>query len=162
MTPLPPTRRRWRRSSRSTRSRTTTRCRWSTTFAASSERGEEPPEQAVHGLERATELAPFDEGVRMNLAIYQLNAGELAEARGNLLPLAYNPHGGPKWPRRRAAWSSGSTPGGEPPAAELLALARPVRPATMPARGRTRALAARTESGRAARACPRRRGVALS
>ena len=33
--------------------------------------------------------------MRLNLAIQQLNEGRVAEARANLLPIAFNPHGGP-------------------------------------------------------------------
>jgi len=52
------------------------------------------PEIASLGLARASELAPFDLGLRMNLAVHQLRKGQRAEARRNLVPIAYNPHGG--------------------------------------------------------------------
>lgn len=52
------------------------------------------PEIASLGLARASELAPFDLGLRMNLAVHQLRKGERTEARRNLVPIAYNPHGG--------------------------------------------------------------------
>jgi len=58
------------------------------------ERGVQPPENAAQALVRAAELAPFDFSLRLNLAIQQLQTGQLAEARNNLLPIAYNPHGG--------------------------------------------------------------------
>jgi tetratricopeptide (TPR) repeat protein len=59
------------------------------------ERGVQPPENAAQALVRAAELAPFDFGLRLNLAIQQLHEGLVDEARQNLLPIAYNPHGGP-------------------------------------------------------------------
>ena len=46
----------------------------------------------MRGLERASELAPFDLDLRLNLAAYQLRTRDLAAARGNLLPIAYHPH----------------------------------------------------------------------
>jgi hypothetical protein len=56
--------------------------------------GREPTPLAIQGLTRAAELAPFDLGLRMNLAMQQLHDGKSAEARNNLIPIAYNPHGG--------------------------------------------------------------------
>src|SRR5690606_38989267 len=50
---------------------------------------------AIKGLARAAEVAPFDGGLRMNLAMIQLRSGQRAVARWNLTPVAYNPHGGP-------------------------------------------------------------------
>jgi len=58
------------------------------------ERGMKPSELAVEGLEWASVLAPFDLGLRMTVANQQLNEGRKDEARMNLLPVAYNPHGG--------------------------------------------------------------------
>ena len=63
-------------------------------FRSYVERGISPPDLAVRGLERAVELAPFDQSLRLELATHQLSAGQFDRARGNLLPLAYNPHGG--------------------------------------------------------------------
>jgi tetratricopeptide (TPR) repeat protein len=57
-------------------------------------RGEEPPELALQGLDRASQLAPFDRGLLMTLAMEQLRRGKLAEARGNLAPIAFDPHAG--------------------------------------------------------------------
>jgi tetratricopeptide (TPR) repeat protein len=54
----------------------------------------QPPRMAVLGLERALELAPFDQGLRMNVAKRQLKDGYSAAAKANLAPIAYNPHGG--------------------------------------------------------------------
>ena len=58
------------------------------------QRGSTPPDIALRGLERAAELAPFDLGLRMNVAMSQLASGDTAAARYNLLPIAFNPHGG--------------------------------------------------------------------
>ncbi len=66
-------------------------------FHSFAERGQRPSDQAVRGLQRATELAPFDLGLRLDLAVYQINAGDLPQARASLLPLAYNPTGA-AWP----------------------------------------------------------------
>ena len=49
---------------------------------------------AKDGLYRAFELAPYDFGLRMNVAYMLFYDGMKAEARILLLPLAYNPHGG--------------------------------------------------------------------
>src|SRR5690606_26477254 len=57
-------------------------------------RGEQPTELAEHGLERAVELAPFDLGLRFEVALQHLKAERVAEARYDLRPVAYNPHGG--------------------------------------------------------------------
>jgi Flp pilus assembly protein TadD len=62
-------------------------------FRSFAESGRRPSETAVLGLERAAELAPFDLALRMNLATLQLSEGRVEQARANLLPIAYNPHG---------------------------------------------------------------------
>lgn len=58
------------------------------------EQGKMPTRQAIAGLERAAHLAPFDLGLRMTLAMQQIRAGDRANARFNLMPVAYSPHGG--------------------------------------------------------------------
>jgi tetratricopeptide (TPR) repeat protein len=58
------------------------------------EQGEEPTALALNGLIRATQLAPFDLGLRMNLGQALLHAGRPDEARIILTPVAHNPHGG--------------------------------------------------------------------
>jgi tetratricopeptide (TPR) repeat protein len=58
------------------------------------EQGMEPSALAIQGLERAVELAPFDLGLRMTLAYQMLRSKRPADARSNLIPIAYNPHGG--------------------------------------------------------------------
>lgn len=57
-------------------------------------RGEQPTELAEHGLERAVELAPFDLGLRFEVALQHLRAERIAQAHYDLRPVAYNPHGG--------------------------------------------------------------------
>jgi tetratricopeptide (TPR) repeat protein len=52
-----------------------------------------PTENARLGLARAFELAPQDVGLRFNAATMFLRAGNKAEARAMLAPLAYSPHG---------------------------------------------------------------------
>jgi tetratricopeptide (TPR) repeat protein len=64
-------------------------------FRSFAERGVKPSDQAVLGLMRAAQLAPFDLGLRLNLAQYQIAAGAYAEARANLVPIAFDPHGSP-------------------------------------------------------------------
>ena len=94
------------------------------------ERGTRPPEQAVLGLVRAAELAPFDLGLRLSLATHQIQAGDLASARANLVPIAYNPHaagGGAVDGARRVIERIDA--GGEPQSTELLALLRSSPPA---------------------------------
>ncbi|WP_242122958.1 DUF1570 domain-containing protein [Sphingobium sp. Sx8-8] len=56
--------------------------------------GREPTPLALQGLRRASELAPFDLGLRMTLAMQQLRGGQRDQARRNLAPVAFNPHGG--------------------------------------------------------------------
>lgn len=58
------------------------------------DQGDAPTELARNGLERALELAPFDTGLRMNVAQMQISTGEREKARRTLEPLAYSPHGG--------------------------------------------------------------------
>lgn len=56
--------------------------------------GIEPTSIAKDGLHRAVELAPFDMGLRMTLATQLIGDRDLTDARRNLVPIAYNPHGG--------------------------------------------------------------------
>lgn len=58
------------------------------------EMGRRPTKNAREGLEWAAELAPFDLGLRMNVAQMQLSEGRYEDARRHLAPIAYNPHGG--------------------------------------------------------------------
>ena len=56
------------------------------------EAGAEPTELARHALARASELAPFDMGLALNVGMMRARFGELAEARYALEPLAADPH----------------------------------------------------------------------
>src|SRR4029077_4986656 len=58
------------------------------------EQGLPPPQLALDGLAHALELAPYDLGLRVTLAVEQVRHRQFAEARKSLGPLAYNPHGG--------------------------------------------------------------------
>lgn len=58
------------------------------------ERGEAPNETARHALERASQLAPFDQGLRMNAALMQAGEGKIRLARYTMAPIAADPHGG--------------------------------------------------------------------
>lgn len=103
-------------------------------FRSFAERGARPPDQAVLGLERAVELAPFDLGLRLELASHQIQAGELDRVRVNLVPVAYNPHGGSfVEPARRVIERIDA--GGEPQPPELLALLHPQPPEAAAASG---------------------------
>ena len=63
-------------------------------FASFARQGKAPTPVAIKGLERAVELAPYDQGLRMTLAMQQLRDGRSADASRNLMPVAYDPHGG--------------------------------------------------------------------
>jgi tetratricopeptide (TPR) repeat protein len=56
--------------------------------------GQEATDNAVNGLERAVQLAPFDSRLRMTLAMEQIQRGQLPAARRSLAPVALSPHGG--------------------------------------------------------------------
>ncbi len=53
-----------------------------------------PPDLALAGLEQAVGLAPFDLDLKMALVTEQVRRREFLQARRNLGPIAYNPHGG--------------------------------------------------------------------
>lgn len=57
--------------------------------------GDKPPKLAVDGLLHAAQLAPFDLGLRMTVAMQELRDGNRDWAKANLSPVAYNPHAGP-------------------------------------------------------------------
>ena len=61
-------------------------------YRSFAERGIAPPEQAVKGMERAIELAPFDQSLRLNLAAYYIGTGNFERARYHLRPIAFSPH----------------------------------------------------------------------
>lgn len=57
-------------------------------------RGKTPNENARHALKRASQLAPFDHSLAMNVALMQAMEGKTKLAMQTLAPLAGNPHGG--------------------------------------------------------------------
>lgn len=57
------------------------------------EQGKQPNALALEGLQRASDLAPFDLGLRMTLAYEQIRHHQSAQARLTLAPVAFNPHG---------------------------------------------------------------------
>jgi tetratricopeptide (TPR) repeat protein len=58
------------------------------------EQGIAPTRNAIAALHYASDLAPQDEGARMNSAIAYLNEGKLEEAKATLTVVAYSPHAG--------------------------------------------------------------------
>lgn len=62
-------------------------------FRSFGQAGVPPTESAKRGLERAFELVPQDESLRLNTAALVLRDGDKARARQMLAPLAYQPHG---------------------------------------------------------------------
>jgi hypothetical protein len=54
-------------------------------------------------LRRAADLAPYDLDLRLELAEYEIDAGDYRAARSNLVPVAYNPHAGADSPMALAA-----------------------------------------------------------
>lgn len=58
------------------------------------EAGRTPTDNAKAGLEWAAKLAPFDLGLRLSVAQMQIADGRYQDARRNLIPVAYHPHGG--------------------------------------------------------------------
>ena len=65
-------------------------------------RGATPPEGARHALERASELAPFDQNLAVEVALLKAYEGENALARFILETVAANPHGGKRSAAARA------------------------------------------------------------
>lgn len=63
-------------------------------YRSFADRGAEPNESARHALERASQLAPFDQNLALQVALMQAREGKVALARDTLGPLAANPHGG--------------------------------------------------------------------
>lgn len=53
-----------------------------------------PTRNAIDALHYASRLAPQDLGLRMTSAVQHLREGKTAEARLEIAPIAYNPHGG--------------------------------------------------------------------
>ncbi|MEM7781440.1 MAG: hypothetical protein AAF697_13710 [Pseudomonadota bacterium] len=63
-------------------------------YRSFAERGVEPPEGAKFALERATQLAPFDLRLAMDVAAMKARDGDAEIARYLLGPVAADPHGG--------------------------------------------------------------------
>jgi len=63
-------------------------------YRSFTERGAVPTESARHALERASQLAPFDQGLALQAGLMQASEGKMGVARSTLAPLAANPHGG--------------------------------------------------------------------
>lgn len=63
-------------------------------YRSFAEQGREPPELARHALERASQLAPFDDGLTFQTALMHAGEGKIGLATFDLLALAANPHGG--------------------------------------------------------------------
>jgi len=57
-------------------------------------RGETPPDGARHAIERASQLAPFDQTLAIEVALLKAAEGESGLARYLLAPVAADPHGG--------------------------------------------------------------------
>lgn len=58
------------------------------------ERGARPSDLAVQGLEKASEIAPFDEGLHLTLGSHYAAIGKRDMAEAHLIPVAFSPHGG--------------------------------------------------------------------
>jgi tetratricopeptide (TPR) repeat protein len=63
-------------------------------YRSYAERGVEPNENARAALERASKLAPFDQGLQLNAGMMLITEGKHSIARDFLAPVAANPHGG--------------------------------------------------------------------
>jgi tetratricopeptide (TPR) repeat protein len=63
-------------------------------YRSFTESGVEPDENARLALERAAQLAPFDQALWLEAAVMQAGEGSREIARASLAPLAANPHGG--------------------------------------------------------------------
>lgn len=72
-------------------------------YRSFAERGVKPTEQAALALRRAADLAPYDLDLRLELAEYEIDAGDYPAARSNLVPVAYDPHAGSGNPMALAA-----------------------------------------------------------
>ena len=62
-------------------------------YRSFAERGSAPDNTARAALRRASELAPFDQALRLNLALMQIGERQHTQARATLAPLAADPHG---------------------------------------------------------------------
>lgn len=79
------------------------------------ERGAEPPENARAALERASQLAPFDQALQLNAGAMLIGEGKHAIARDFLAPVAADPHGsGPSRKARQLIAAISDVPDGTP------------------------------------------------
>ncbi|GAA0763093.1 tetratricopeptide (TPR) repeat protein [Erythromicrobium ramosum] len=62
-------------------------------YRSFAERGSAPDNTSRAALRRASELAPFDQALRLNLALMQIGDRQHTQARATLAPLAADPHG---------------------------------------------------------------------
>jgi tetratricopeptide (TPR) repeat protein len=72
-------------------------------FDSFRQEGKRPTANAISALHYASVLAPQDGGVRATSAIAYMNEGKLIDARRELVPIAFNPHGGKFAEQARAA-----------------------------------------------------------
>jgi tetratricopeptide (TPR) repeat protein len=93
-------------------------------FRSFAGRGTEPPDLALRGLERASQLAPFDRGLLMSVAMEQLRRGKFAEARRNLAPIAFDPHAGGAGRMAQALITRLDAEGDPPTQEEVIAISR--------------------------------------
>jgi tetratricopeptide (TPR) repeat protein len=63
-------------------------------YRSFAQQGLEPPDLARQALERASQLAPFDEGLTFEVALMHAREGKIGLAKSGLSALAGNPHGG--------------------------------------------------------------------
>jgi hypothetical protein len=63
-------------------------------FRSFAEAGERPPPVALDGLQRALELAPQDQGLRITFALQLAYLGKFDTAASVIRPIAYDPHNG--------------------------------------------------------------------
>jgi len=72
-------------------------------FDSFRQEGKAPTRNAIAALHYSSVLAPQDSMVRTTSAVAFLNDGKLEDARRELLPIAFNPHGGKISEQARAA-----------------------------------------------------------
>jgi tetratricopeptide (TPR) repeat protein len=84
------------------------------------ERGATPSPVAADGLARAAELAPYDLGLRLELAEYEIGTKDYTSARSNLVPIAFYPESNPLSAGARTLIER--IDGGKPPTSQEAAL----------------------------------------
>lgn len=71
-------------------------------YRSFAESGRAPDDKARAALRRASELAPFDQDLRFNLAMMEIGDRQHSAARKTLAPLAADPHGSGRSQRAKA------------------------------------------------------------